>query len=61
MAQFRFTAFKATGEVIKDEDWEFESEEQAKTAGKEKVEQLDLAETTHRLVNSQGKLILFHI
>lgn len=61
MAQFRFTAFKATGEVIKDEDWTFEDEIQAKTSGKEKIEELELSETTHRLVNSQGKLILFHI
>lgn len=61
MAQFRFTAFKATGEVIKDEDWEFENEELAKTSGKEKIEELELAETTHRLVNTKGKLILFHI
>lgn len=61
MTQFRFTAFKATGEVIKDEDWTFEDEIQAKTSGKEKIEELELSETTHRLVNSQGKLILFHI
>lgn len=61
MALFRFTAFKATGEVIKDEDWEFDNEDQAKKDGKEKIEQLELAETTHRLVDTKGKLILFHI
>lgn len=60
MAKFRFTAFKATGEVLKDEDWAFDDELQAKANGKEKIEELELSETTHRLVNSQGKLILFH-
>ncbi|GEK31582.1 hypothetical protein KZO01_18910 [Kurthia zopfii] len=61
MAEFRFTAFKATGEVIKDEDWTFATEQEAKTKGQQQVEELELAETTHRLVNSTGKLILFHI
>lgn len=60
MALFRFTAFKATGEVIKDEDWTFENDGDAKLAGKEKIEELELSESTHRLVNAQGKLILFH-
>lgn len=61
MNKYRFTAFKPTGEVIKDEDWEFESDEQAKTAGAVKIEELELTETTHRLVNNSGKLVQFHI
>ncbi|GEK33494.1 YhzD family protein [Kurthia sibirica] len=61
MTKYRFTAFKASGEVIKDEDWTFESEEQAKIKGALKVKELDLADTTHRLVNNTGKLVLFHI
>lgn len=60
MAKFRFTAFKATGEVIKDEDWIFDDELQAKTNGGTKIEELELSETTFRLVSPQGKLILFH-
>ncbi|MBQ0140827.1 MAG: hypothetical protein KBT36_16250 [Kurthia sp.] len=60
MALYRFTAFKPTGEVIKDEDWNFENDTDAKSEGKNKVEELELEEATHRLVNAQGKLILFH-
>lgn len=60
MAVFRFTAFKATGEIIKDEDWTFENDVDAKALGKEKIQELELSEATHRLVNTQGKLILFH-
>ncbi|GED18679.1 YhzD family protein [Kurthia gibsonii] len=58
--KFRFTAFQPTGEVILDEDWEFENDHEAKTAGAEKIASLELSEATHRLVNSEGKLILFH-
>lgn len=61
MQTFRFTAFKKSGEIIKDEAWEFSDEKTAKTQGAEKIEELGLAEKTHRLVNSSGKLILFHV
>ena len=49
--KFRFTAFQPTGEVILDEDWEFENDHEAKTAGAEKIASLELSEATHRLVN----------
>ncbi len=58
---FRFTAFEKTGEIVKDEAWEFLDEATAKSQGAEKIEQLGLSEKTHRLVNSSGKLILFHV
>lgn len=58
---FRFTAFEKNGEIIKDEAWEFSDEATAKSQGEEKIEQLNLSEKTHRLVNSNGKLILFHV
>ncbi|MGG0655194.1 YhzD family protein [Rummeliibacillus pycnus] len=61
MQVFRFTAFEKTGEIIKDETWEFSDEATAKFQGAEKIEQLGLLEKTHRLVNSSGKLILFHV
>lgn len=61
MQTFRFTAFKKSGEIIKDEAWEFSDETTAKSQGTEKIEKLGLAEKTHRLVNSSGKLILFHV
>ncbi|WP_102694064.1 YhzD family protein [Rummeliibacillus pycnus] len=61
MQTFRFTAFEKTGEILKDEAWEFFDEATAKSQGAEKIEQLGLLEKTHRLVNSSGKLILFHV
>ncbi|MFJ8263468.1 YhzD family protein [Rummeliibacillus sp. NPDC094406] len=61
MQTFRFTAFEKSGEIIRDEAWEFSDEATAKSQGAEKIEQLGLSEKTHRLVNPSGKLILFHV
>ncbi|NLY80755.1 MAG: hypothetical protein GX072_12965, partial [Lysinibacillus sp.] len=38
----------------------FENEQEAKEKGKKRIEELGVQEKTHRLVNSSGKLILFH-
>ncbi len=61
MLTFRFTAFEKSGEIIKDEAWEYSNEATAQSQGEKKIEQLGLSEKTHRLVNSSGKLILFHV
>lgn len=61
MANFHFTAFEKTGEVLFDEVWEFENEHEAKVEGQKRIEEKGVQEKTHRLVNSSGKLILFHI
>ena len=61
MENYRFTAFEKTGEVLFDEVWNFENEEVAKKDGQKLIEEKGVAEKTHRLVNSKGKLILFHI
>lgn len=61
MENYRFTAFEKTGEVLFDEVWTFESEALAKVEGQKKIEELAVADKTHRLVNSSGKLVLFHI
>jgi len=61
MQNYRFTAFENTGETLLDEVWTFENDEVAKLDGQKKIEEKGVAEKTHRLVNSQGKLILFHI
>jgi hypothetical protein len=58
---FRFTAFEKTGEILFDEVWKFENEEDAKVNGQLKIKELGVQEKTHRLVNSAGKLILFHV
>lgn len=60
MANFHFTAFEKTGEILFNEVWEFENEQEAKEKGKKRLEELGVQEKTHRLVNSSGKLILFH-
>ena len=61
MENFRFTAFEKTGELLFDEVWTFESEEIAKVEGQKQIEEKGVEEKTHRLVNSTGKLVLFHI
>ena len=61
MENYRFTAFEKTGETLFNELWAFESDERAKLDGQKQVEENGVAEKTHRLVNSTGKLILFHV
>ena len=61
MGNYRFTAFEKTGETLFDEVWKFENDEAAKVQGQKTIEEKGIAEKTHRLVNSAGKLILFHV
>lgn len=61
MENYRFTAFEKTGETLFDEVWTFVSDETAKIEGQKQIEEKGVAEKTHRLVNSAGKLILFHV
>ncbi|MDM5230309.1 MULTISPECIES: YhzD family protein [Lysinibacillus] len=61
MENYRFTAFEKTGETLFDETWTFENDETAKINGQQQIEEKGVADKTHRLVNSSGKLILFHV
>ena len=61
MGNYRFTAFEKTGETLFDEVWTFENDDAAKVEGQKTIEEKGIAEKTHRLVNSSGKLILFHV
>ncbi|AVK86093.1 hypothetical protein C3943_22625 [Lysinibacillus sp. B2A1] len=61
MENYRFTAFEKTGETLFDETWSFENDETAKINGQQQIEEKGVADKTHRLVNSSGKLILFHV
>jgi len=61
MLTYRFTAFERSGEVIKDEDWTFASDVDAKVSGATKIEELGLTTATFRLVDKTGNLILFHV
>jgi acyl dehydratase len=61
MENYRFTAFEKTGETLFDETWTFENDEAAKINGLQQIEEKGVANKTHRLVNTSGKLILFHV
>lgn len=61
LENYRFTAFEKTGETLFDEVWTFENEETAKVEGQKRIEENGVAEKTHRLVHSSGKLVLFHV
>ena len=61
MENYRFTAFEKTGETLFDVVWTFDNDETAKIEGQKQIDDKGIAEKTHRLVNSQGKLILFHV
>lgn len=61
MENYRFTAFEKTGETLFDEVWTFDNDVTAKIQGQKQIEEKGIAEKTHRLVNSHGKLILFHV
>lgn len=60
MKNYRFTAFDISGAVLFNEVWVFESDEVAKIEGQKKIEEKEATNTTHRLVNQIGKLIIFH-
>lgn len=61
MKPYKFTAFEKTGKLIVEETWEFASDEEAKAKGQDVIDEKELTNRTHRLVNSAGKLILFHV
>lgn len=61
MENYRFTAFEKTGETLFDETWTFENDEVAKQNGQLQIQEKGVADKTHRLVNTSGKLILFHV
>ena len=61
MKPYRFTAFESTGQLILEETWEYENDEEAKQKGEAIIEEKGFSNKTHRLVNSSGKLVLFHV
>ncbi|WP_391203759.1 YhzD family protein [Psychrobacillus sp. L4] len=61
MKTYKFTAFEPTGKLIVEETWSFENDDEAKKKGEAAIEEKGLLESTHRLVNSSGKLVLFHV
>lgn len=61
MKPYRFTVFEPTGKLILEETWEYENDEEAKEKGEAIIEEKGFSNKTHRLVNSSGKLVLFHV
>lgn len=61
MENYRFTAFEKTGETLFDEIWTFENDATAKIEGQQQINEKGIAEKTHRLINSTGKIILYHV
>lgn len=61
MENYRFTAFEKTGETLFDEVWTFENDDTAKIEGQQQINEKGIAEKTHRLINSSGKIILYHV
>ena len=61
MKAYKFTAFEPTGELIAEETWNYENDDEAKKQGEEAIHEKGYGNKTHRLVNSSGKLILFHV
>lgn len=61
MDLYKITSFKPTGELVVDENFEAENDDAAKAIGEQKLQELGIAETTHRVVSPRGKLILFHV
>jgi hypothetical protein len=61
LKSYKFTAFEPTGKVISEETWTYENDDEAKEKGELAIEEKGLAGATHRLVNSSGKLVLFHV
>ena len=61
MKAYKFTAFEPTGELIIEETWNFENDEEAKRKGEDVIAEKGFSDKTHRLVNSSGKLVLFHV
>lgn len=60
MRTYKLTAFEQTGELITEETFTAETDDQAKEQGLALLEEKTLLEKTHRLVSPEAKLLLFH-
>ncbi|KZB92125.1 hypothetical protein A2U94_07480 [Bacillus sp. VT 712] len=60
MTMYTLTVFEKDGEKLLDETFEAASELDAKEIGMSKLTELNYHEKTHRCVQANGKLVLFH-
>ncbi len=61
MRTYKLTAYEKDGTLITDETFTAETDEAAKVIGREKIEEQNLSNQTHRLASPAGKLLLFHV
>lgn len=60
MRTYKLTAYEKTGELIEEETFTAETDEEAKEKGQAFLEEKALVDKTHRLASPAGKLLLFH-
>ena len=60
MRTYKLTAFEPTGELIIEETFMSDTDDEAKEKGQVILEEKSLLEKTHRLASPAGKLLLFH-
>lgn len=60
MKTYYLTVYSKSGEALLNDQFEAESDEAATKIGKDKLKENGHADTTHRLVAPDGRLLLFH-
>lgn len=60
MRTYALTVFKQTGEKLLDETFTAENDDEAKKVGTARLEDEGYINYTHRCVNPEAKLVLFH-
>ncbi|MFC2947938.1 YhzD family protein [Virgibacillus sediminis] len=60
MRTYALTVFDQSGENLLNETFTAENDEEAKKVGQARLDEEGYSEYTHRCVNPEAKLILFH-
>jgi len=60
MRTYALTVFNQSGEKLLDESFNATNDNEAKAIGKTRLDETGYSEHTHRCVNPEAKLILFH-
>lgn len=60
MAEYTLTVFSKTGELLLDESFPAQNDDEAKSLGQSKLSEAGYEEHTHRCVAPDARLVLFH-
>lgn len=60
MKNYVLTVFSKTGEKLLDESFTAQNDDEAKIMGKQRLEEENYSEHTHRFVSGDARLLLFH-